>query len=58
MPDRLEDVLDGLPPERELVVPVVLPEVGRELEDEREDVLEEGDRDFDDFDGALATAVL
>ncbi len=58
MPDRLEDVLDGLPPERELVVPVVLPEVGRELEDEREDVLEEDDRDFDDFDGALATAVL
>jgi len=46
-PDRLDEVLEGL-----------LPVVGREPLDERDDVFDEEDRDFDDFDGALATAVL
>ena len=57
-PDRLDEVLEGLLPDRELVVPELLPVVGREPLDDREDVLDEEDRDFDDFDGALATAVL
>ena len=57
-PDRLDELLEELPPELELVVPELLPEVGRELGDEREDVFDEEERDFDDFDGALATAVL
>ena len=57
-PDRLDEVLEGLLPGRELVAPELLPEVGRELLDEREDVFVEEDRDFDDFDGTLATAVL
>jgi hypothetical protein len=54
-PDRLDEVLEGLLPDRELVVPELLPVVGREPLD---DVFDEEDRDFDDFDGALATAVL
>jgi len=37
--------------------PDVLPEVGRELLDERDDVREEEERELD-FDGAFATAVL
>ena len=57
-PDRLDEVLEGLLPDRELVVPELLPVVGREPLDERDDVFDEEDRDFDDFDGALATAVL
>jgi hypothetical protein len=57
-PDRLDEVLEGLLPDRELVVPELLPVVGREPLVERDDVFDEEDRDFDDFDGALATAVL
>ena len=57
-PDRLDEVLEGLLPDRELVVPELLPAVGREPLEERDDVFDEEDRDFDDFDGALATAVL
>ncbi len=57
-PDRLDEVLEGLLPDRELLVPELLPVVGREPLDERDDVFDEADRDFDDFDGALATAVL
>ena len=57
-PDRLDEVLEGLLPDRELVVPELLPVVGREPLDERDDVFDEEGRDFDDFDGALATAVL
>ena len=57
-PDRLDEVLEGLLPDRELVVPELLPAVGREPLDEPDDVFDEEDRDFDDFDGALATAVL
>ena len=57
-PDRLDEVLEGLLPDRELGVPELLPVVGREPLDERDDVFDEEDRDFDDFDGALATAVL
>ena len=57
-PDRLDEVLEELLPDRGLVVPELLPAVGRELLDERDDVFDEEDRDFDDFDGALATAVL
>ena len=57
-PDRLDEVLEGLLPDRELVVPELLPVVGPEPLDERDDVFDEEDRDFDDFDGALATAVL
>lgn len=57
-PDRLDEVLEGLLPDRELVVPELLPVVGREPLDERDDVFDEDERDFDDFDGALATAVL
>jgi hypothetical protein len=57
-PDRLDEVLEGLLPDLELVVPELLPVVGREPLSERDDVFDEDDRDFDDFDGALATAVL
>jgi hypothetical protein len=57
-PDRLDEVLEGLLPDRELVVPELLPVVGLEPLDERDDVFDEDERDFDDFDGALATAVL
>ena len=57
-PDRLDEVLEELLPDRGLVVPELLPAVGREPLDERDDVFDEEDRDFDDFDGALATAVL
>jgi hypothetical protein len=57
-PDRLDEVFEGLLPDRELVVPELLPVVGREPLDERDDVFDEDERDFDDFDGALATAVL
>ena len=57
-PDRLDEVLEGVLPDRELVVPELLPVVGREPLDERDDVFDEEGRDFDDFDGALATAVL
>ena len=57
-PDRLDEVLEGLLPDRELVVPELLLAVGREPLDEPDDVFDEEDRDFDDFDGALATAVL
>ena len=57
-PDRLDEVLEGLLPDRELVVHELLPVVGREPLVERDDVFDEEDRDFDDFDGALATAVL
>ena len=57
-PDRLDEVLEGLLLDRELVVPELLPVVGREPPVERDDVFDEEDRDFDDFDGALATAVL
>ena len=57
-PNRLDEVLEGLPPDRELVVPELLPVVGRELLVERDDVFDEEERDFDDFEGALATAVL
>ena len=46
-------------PDRGLVDPELLPEVGREPLDEREEDLDEvDDLDLDDFDGALATAVL
>jgi hypothetical protein len=55
--DRLDEVLEGLP-DRELVAPELLPVVGRELLDERDDVFGEDERDFDDFEGALATEVL
>ena len=54
-PDRLDEVLEGLLPDLELVVPELLPVVGREPLDERDDVFDEEERDFD---GALATAVL
>ena len=57
-PDRLDEVLEGLLLDRELVVPELLPVVGLEPLDERDDVFDEEDLDFDDFDGALATAVL
>lgn len=57
-PDRLDEVLEGLLPDRELVVPELLPVDGLEPLDELDDVFDEEDRDFDDFDGALATAVL
>ena len=57
-PDRLDEVLEGLLLDRELVAPELLPVVGREPLVERDDVFDEEDRDFDDFDGALATAVL
>ena len=57
-PDRLDEALEGLLPDRELVVPELLPVVGPEPLDERDDVFDEEDRDFDDFDGALATAVV
>ena len=57
-PVRLDEVLVGLLPDRELVVPELLPVVGRELLVERDDVFDEEERDFDDFEGALATAVL
>ena len=57
-PDRLDEVLEGLLPDRELVVPELLAVVGLEPLDERDDVFDEEDRDFVDFDGALATAVL
>ena len=57
-PDRLDEVLEGLLPDRELVVPELLPVVGREPLDERDDVFDQDERDFDDFDGTLATAVL
>jgi hypothetical protein len=57
-PDRLDEVLEGLLLDRELVAPELLPVVGLEPLDERDDVFDEEDRDFDDFDGALATAVL
>ena len=57
-PDRLDEVLEGLLPDRELVVPELLPVVGREPLDGRDGVFDEEGRDFDDFDGALATAVL
>ena len=56
-PDRLDEVLEGLLPDRELA-PELLPVVGRELLVERDDVFDEEERDFDDFEGALATAVL
>ena len=61
-PDRLDEVLEGLLPDRELA-PELLPVVGRELLVERDDVFDEEDfneeeRDFEDFEGALATAVL
>ena len=36
-PDRLDEVLEGLLPDRELVVPELLPVVGREPLDERGD---------------------
>ena len=55
--DRLDEVLEGLLPDRELA-PELLPVVGRELLVERDDVFDEEERDFDDFEGALATAVL
>ena len=42
-------------PDRELVDPELRPLLGRELLDEREEV---DNLDLDDFDGALATAVL
>ena len=36
-PDRLDEVLEGLLPDRELVVPELLPVVGREPLDKRSD---------------------
>ncbi|MDP7178802.1 MAG: hypothetical protein QF749_10960 [Verrucomicrobiota bacterium] len=58
-PERLDAPLDELLPDRELVDPELLPEVGREPLDEREEDFDEvDDLDLDDRDGALATAVL
>ncbi|MDP6250786.1 MAG: hypothetical protein QGI20_02490 [Verrucomicrobiota bacterium] len=58
-PERLDAPLDELLPDRELVDPELLPEVGREPLDEREEDFDEvDDLDLDDCDGALATAVL
>ncbi|MDP6084102.1 MAG: hypothetical protein QF497_09320 [Verrucomicrobiota bacterium] len=58
-PERLDAPLDELLPDRELVDPELLPEVGREPLDEREEDFDEVDGlDLDDCDGALATAVL
>jgi hypothetical protein len=59
VPERLDAPLDELLPDRELVDPELLPEVGREPLDEREEDFDEvDDLDLDDCDGALATAVL
>ena len=59
VPERLDAPLDELLPDRELVDPELLPEVGREPLDEREEDFDEvDDLDLDDRDGALATAVL
>ena len=54
---RLDDVEELGRLGREEDEPDVLPEVGRELLDERDDVREEEERELD-FVGALATAVL